>query len=68
MRIRGRAPRNVVVVTERQARKSARRALSRLGLTYSELEQQAAGDDFSSHQAMALWKSIGGTFSDNNRP
>jgi hypothetical protein len=51
----------VIVVTEEEFRDAARQALSELGLTYAELEEQAGRRDFTSSQAHALWVSIGGT-------
>ncbi|MFI9174856.1 hypothetical protein [Streptomyces lincolnensis] len=51
----------VIVVTAEEFRAAAEQALSGLGLTYAELEEQARMRDFSSAQAHSLWVSIGGT-------
>jgi hypothetical protein len=51
----------VIVVSEEEFRIAARQALSELGLTYAQLEDQARRHDFTSAQAHALWVSIGGT-------
>ncbi len=51
----------VIVVSEEEYLAAAKRALDDLGLTYAELEKQAAEGCFTSAQARALWVSIGGT-------
>lgn len=51
----------VIVVTDDEFRDAAQRALDELGLTYTELEQQANQGYFTSSRAHALWVSIGGT-------
>ncbi|MGW4825148.1 hypothetical protein ACWEP4_41175 [Streptomyces sp. NPDC004227] len=51
----------VIVVSEDEFRVAAQRALADLGLTYTELAEQARRRDFTSAQAHALWVSIGGT-------
>ena len=48
----------VIAPTEEEWRASARRSLATLGLTYAELKAQAEAENFSSHDAQALWKSI----------
>ncbi|MGV9755403.1 hypothetical protein ACWDUC_06145 [Streptomyces tricolor] len=51
----------VIEVTEAEFYAAVRTSLSRLGLTYAELEDQARRRDFTSAQAHSLWTSIGGT-------
>lgn len=48
-------------VTEAEWHDGVRTALTRLGLTYAQLEDQARRRDFTSAQAHSLWTSIGGT-------
>ncbi len=51
----------VITVSEAEAHASAGRSLAALGLTYTELEDQARRGDFTSPRAQALWTAIGGT-------
>jgi hypothetical protein len=51
----------VIVATESEFREAATSALRALGLTYTELAEQARQRDFTSAAAHALWVSIGGT-------
>ena len=51
----------VTEVTEAEWHAAASKALARLGLTYTELEDQARRRDFTSAQANSLWTLIGGT-------
>ncbi|MGX1512208.1 hypothetical protein [Streptomyces collinus] len=51
----------VIEVTEAEFYASVRASLARLGLTYTELEDQARRRDFTSAQAHSLWISIGDT-------
>lgn len=52
---------DVIVLSDEDFHAAAAEALSSLGLTYAELEEQARSRDFTSAQAHALWVSIGGT-------
>ena len=53
----------IIEVTRDEWLDGARRALAKLGLTYTELERQARdrGGNFESAQAHVLWVSIGDT-------
>lgn len=50
----------LIRLTEAEWQHALAVALDRLGLTYEELQQQAADDEFSSGNAQALWVVIGG--------
>jgi hypothetical protein len=51
----------IITATTAEFHASLRRDLSTLGLTYTELEDQARRGDFTSEQAHVLWVSVGGT-------
>lgn len=51
----------LIEVTQAEFEASAQRALDCLGLTYTQLEEQAQRRGFSSPRAHVLWVSIGGT-------
>lgn len=51
----------VVELTTDEFHAAVRRALRQLGLTYAQLEEQAASQNFCSAQAHSLWTAIGGT-------
>lgn len=53
----------MIEVTREEWLAGCRRALAKLGLTYTELERQARdrGGNFESAQAQVLWVSIGDT-------
>lgn len=49
-------------MTPDEWRDAARGALKKLGISYSQLKQEAERDDFSSTRARKLWLLIRGTF------
>ncbi|GIM97134.1 hypothetical protein [Paractinoplanes toevensis] len=50
----------VTELSDDEWRAAARRGLQRLGLTFEELAQQAAGRRFDSPEALKFWRVLGG--------